>query len=51
MPDPREQNASLVGDMSNNKLLDPRGRYLRWIALFFMCFLLFGKPYLNLVFP
>ena len=24
-------------------LLDPRGPYLRWIAVFFMCFLSFGK--------
>ena len=24
-------------------LLNPRGPYLRWIAVFFMCFLSFGK--------
>lgn len=26
-----------------NGLLDPRGPYLKWFAVFFMCFLSFGK--------
>ncbi len=26
-----------------NVLFDPRGPYVRWIAVFFMCFLSFGK--------
>jgi hypothetical protein len=47
MVDSCEENATLVDETLNNKLLDPRGRYLCWIAVFFMCFLLFGKPYLN----
>jgi hypothetical protein len=50
MVDSREDNVLLVSQTSNNKLLDPRGRYLRWIALLFMCFLPFDKPYLNLLF-
>jgi hypothetical protein len=31
---------------SHRGLLDPRGPYLRWIAVFFMCFLSFGKNHL-----
>ncbi|CAF1208347.1 unnamed protein product [Adineta steineri] len=45
MADLREENASLVDQNSNNKILDPRGRYLRWIAMIFMCFLPFGAYY------
>lgn len=33
----REREAAQKG------LLNPRGPYLRWIAVFFMCFLSFGK--------
>jgi hypothetical protein len=28
---------------SYHSLLDPRRPYLKWIAVFFMCFLSFGK--------
>ncbi len=45
MVDSHDENTPLVVQTSNNKLLDPRGRYLRWIALIFMCFLPFGKSY------
>lgn len=40
------ENTPLVGVINEpfgNRLLDPRGPYLRWIAVFFMCFLSFGK--------
>jgi hypothetical protein len=29
--------------IKHNGLFDPRGPYLKWIAVFFMCFLSFGK--------
>ncbi|CAF4142411.1 unnamed protein product [Adineta steineri] len=45
MADLREENTSLVDQNSNNKILDPRGRYLRWVAMIFMCFLPFGAYY------
>ena len=28
---------------THSGLLNPRGPYLKWIAVFFMCFLSFGK--------
>jgi hypothetical protein len=51
MADSREENAPIVDQTSNNQLLDPRRRYLRWIVVFLMCFLPFGKAYLNPLFP
>lgn len=41
-----DENTPLVastGTTPRAGLLDPRGPYLRWIAVFFMCFLSFGK--------
>lgn len=40
------ENSRLIQSQTatkHNGLLDPRGPYLRWIAVFFMCFLSFGK--------
>jgi MFS family permease len=42
------ENTPLVNPAStttHNGLLDPRGPYLKWIAVFFMCFLSFGSYY------
>lgn len=47
MADDDRENIPLINQMSNNKLLDPRGRYLRWIVVILMCFLPFGKSYSN----
>ena len=37
------ENNPLVTRQVHTGLLNPRGPYLRWIAVFFMCFLSFGK--------
>jgi len=43
------ENTPLVHPQSTTTtyhgLLDPRRPYLKWIAVFFMCFLSFGKIY------
>ncbi len=42
------ENTPLVQSQSTTTyhgLLDPRRPYLKWIAVFFMCFLSFGKIY------
>lgn len=40
------ERSGLVGDTTVRRgILDPRGPYLKWLALFFMCFLSFGSYY------
>jgi len=36
-------------ETTHHGLLNPRGPYLKWIAVFFMCFLSFGKTILFLM--
>ena len=45
-----DENTPLVrqqGTTTHTGLLDPRGPYVKWIAVFFMCFLSFGKKNLD----
>ena len=45
-----DENTPIVTTTSTTPragLLDPRGPYLRWIAVFFMCFLSFGKKIIS----
>ncbi|CAF0894574.1 unnamed protein product [Rotaria sordida] len=43
--DEQTQLVNRQGTRTYHGLLDPRGPYLRWVAVFFMCFLSFGSYY------
>lgn len=47
MVDSAKDDTPILDRASNNKLLDSRGRCFNWLAVVLLCFLPFGKSFLN----